>query len=128
MITVLIFLGILILFGIGFSFLFKLESQTNIDTYTYLCGFLMSFGLTLVILFVYILHTSQKTLETCQENSKPVIPKIVTVSDSSMKILKYGRYEISLKPSEDLFYVPESLLRIDTCSGKIQLNTLKKAS
>ena len=57
----------------------------------------------------------------CSENSQRIIPKIVHVSDSSVKILKWKNYENTIKKTDPLFFVPESILRIDTCTGNVEV-------
>lgn len=57
----------------------------------------------------------------CSENSQRIIPKIVHVSDSSVKILKWKNYEKTIKKTDPLFFVPESILRIDTCTGNVEV-------
>lgn len=57
----------------------------------------------------------------CSENSQRIIPKIVHVSDSSVKILKWNNYEKTIQKTDPLFFVPESILRIDTCTGNIEV-------
>lgn len=63
----------------------------------------------------------QNEIQNCSENSQRIIPKIVHVSDSSVKILKWKNYEKTIKKTDPLFFVPESILRIDTCTGNVEV-------
>jgi len=63
----------------------------------------------------------QINIVNCSENSERIIPKIVHVSDSSVKILKWKNYEKTIKKTDPLFFVPESILRIDTCNGNVEV-------
>ncbi len=64
---------------------------------------------------------SQNEIQTCSENSQRMIPKIVHVSDSSVKILKWNNYENTIQKTNPLFFVPESIIRIDTCTGNVEV-------
>lgn len=57
----------------------------------------------------------------CSEISQRIIPKIVHVSDSSVKILKWNDYQTTIEKTDPLFFVPESILRIDTCTGNVEV-------
>ena len=68
---------------------------------------------------IFVNH--QINIVNCSENSHRIIPKIVHVSDSSVKILKWKNYEKTIQKTDPLFFVPESILRIDTCTGNVEV-------
>jgi hypothetical protein len=81
----------------------------------------------LIFLLIFIINVCVVSIkndietENCSENSQRIIPKIVHVSDSSVKILKWKNYEKTIKKTDPLFFVPESILRIDTCNGNVEV-------
>lgn len=81
----------------------------------------------LIFLLIFIINVcvisikNDIKIENCSENSQRIIPKIVHVSDSSVKILKWKNYEKTIKKTDPLFFVPESILRIDTCTGNVEV-------
>jgi hypothetical protein len=63
--------------------------------------------------------------KTCHESPYLVSPKVVHMSDSSEKFLKYfsknSQQTISIKSFEGNFFVPESLLFVDTCNNELKI-------
>ena len=92
-------------------------------------SFWSSVLISLILLITYAIWSSEINVAKCLENNKPYQPKIVRVSDSSEKIFKYvhekNEYEIRIKKDEPYFYTPESLIFVDTCSGKLILRDLQ---
>lgn len=84
----------------------------------------LSFAIFMVLCIINgctVFVKNQNEIQTCSENSERIIPKIVHVSDSSVKILKWNNYEKTIQKTDPLFFVPESILRIDTCTGNIEV-------
>lgn len=99
---------------IGICYLLDLEEIWS-------AGFLLALLSTLA----FVIFENSADSKKCQEFSKPYQPKIIHVSDSSEKIFKYERenyvYEIRVKKNDPFFHTPESLIFVDTCSGKLIL-------
>jgi len=84
----------------------------------------LSFAIFMVLCIINgctVFVKNQNEIRNCSENSERIIPKIVHVSDSSVKILKWNNYEKTIQKTDPLFFVPESILRIDTCTGNIEV-------
>lgn len=84
----------------------------------------LSFLIFAILLFIngWAFEVKHQTkIRNCSEISQRIIPKIVHVSDSSVKILKWKNSENTIRKTNPLFFVPESILRIDTCTGNIEV-------
>jgi hypothetical protein len=110
MITVIVILGIFI--GLWFG-LYKISDDMTIS-------FGASFWGVMLGSMMYFVFQSTKETNNCLETVQPIIPRIVYLSDSSKKILKYDfegeEHWIEIDRTSNNFYVPESLLKIEPCN------------
>lgn len=88
-----------------------------------------SLALSLIIFMVNSSVDSEKDFQKCLETSKPIMPKVVYLSDSTEKIFKYSfetdLREIHVKNTEPYFHVPESLIFVEPCSGELILKDVQ---
>jgi len=63
--------------------------------------------------------------KVCHESNYLVSPTVVHLSDNSGKLLKYisenSEKTIAIKNTEGNFFVPESLLFVDTCNNELKI-------
>jgi hypothetical protein len=112
MITALIILGIFIGLGSWFSYM--------IDN---VYGFYVAFVLVALGTAIHFSIKDFKETNHCLETVQPIVPRIVYLSDSSKKILKYTHegeeHTIELDRKNNNFYIPESLLKIEPCNKRV---------
>ena len=124
MITFLIFpaLFVLIVFVlVGFFILADLDVDDNSVGFTVA----VSFVITAISFMFYMSVSTQNDFNKCLEQNKPIKSKVVYLSDSTAKIFKYSfqkvDQEIVVKNTELYFFVPESFIVVEPCSGKLIL-------
>lgn len=104
---------ILVIFIVLWVLFYKLIDDSAIS-------FAASFWICLMGCIVYFGIQSTKETNHCLETVRPTIPRIVHMEDSSKKILKYQfegeEHEIEIDRTNNNFYVPESLLKIEPCN------------
>lgn len=112
MITAIVILGIFIVLWVG---LYKILDNVG--------SFFLSFWLVVLGTIIYFSIQSIKETEHCLETVQPIIPRIVHLEDSSKKILKYQfegeEHLIEIDRTNNNFYVPESLLKIEPCNRTV---------
>jgi len=115
---ILIILGVLfLLFGIGVM-IADLEGP-------WFSAYVLSAILFLGAWIVRGTDVQEQYQKVCHESNYLVSPKVVHLSDNSGKLLKYisGNSEqtIAIKNTEGNFFVPESLLFVDTCNNELKI-------
>lgn len=72
---------------------------------------------------IYFFVKSDNETKHCLETVQPIIPRIVHLEDSTKKILKYQfegeEHWIEIDRTDNNFYVPESLLKIEPCNRTV---------
>jgi len=120
MITAIVILGIFIGLWIG---LYKITDDNTIS-------FVVSFWGVAFGTIIYLAIQSTKETNHCLETVQPIIPRIVHLEDSSKKILKYDfegeEHVIEIDRTNNNFYVPESLLKIEPCNRTIVSSPFKR--
>jgi len=95
----------------------------DIEDYMYISALWFIFQVALSV--ICILYESDNKMKTCTENTHPIKPTIIHVQDSSRKLLTYNSTqdstsrEIIIKNTDIEFFIPESLLYVQPCDGKI---------
>lgn len=128
MITFLVFLGIFIQLFFVLIGLYVL-ADIDVDDRAIAASFSFSFLISIISFFIYMSVSTQNDFNKCLEQNKPIKSKVVYLSDSSQKIFKYSfekvDREIVVKNTEPYFFVPESLIVVEPCSGKLILRDLQ---
>lgn len=128
MITFLVFFLIFILLIFVLISLFVI-ADIDVDDGVVGASFSVSFLISIISFLIYTTVSTQNDFNKCLELNKPIKSKVVYLSDSTAKIFKYSfekvDREIVVKNTEPYFFVPESLIVVEPCSGKLILRDLQ---
>ncbi len=114
----------LILSGVNIVFYFLIlffSDYDTVDDYVFLFGLSVLTELLIIILCLLISNDNKTT--SCIESTQPIKPKIIHVQDSSRKIIQYRHkehdYETIIMKDDIKFFIPESLIYVQPCTGEI---------
>ena len=124
MMYVILFFGLWILFV---GIVYKVDGWIISSDIVFVGG--ISFVLSVFVFFIHGAILSKNEFNSCLEQKVFLTPKVVYLSDSTEKIFKYSVEnsfkEIHVKNTEPYFHVPESLIYIEPCSGKMILKDVQ---
>lgn len=102
---------------------FICKSYRWFDVKDYLTLGFALFLLELCFAALCFLISANKKTKVCIESTQPIKPKIVHVQDSSRKIIQYRHKELDhekiIMKDDIKFFIPESLIYVQPCTGEI---------